>query len=99
MSGTILKPTKMSKAISVYIGSTGIPHPGPGGISQGLRASDKRRRPTVVNISQGLHVSNVPCAHRATDDVQRQVASAKACTHRMWHVRIGQTMSANGRWH
>jgi len=113
MSGAILKPIKMSKAIWVYIGSTGIPHPGTGGISQGLYASDKRHRPTVGNISQGLHVSNVPCAHRASDDGQWQVASAKACKHlannigqwqvalakacmlRMWHVRIGQAMSAN----
>jgi len=58
-------------------------------------ASGKRRRPTAGGISQGLHTSDVACAHRANNVGQWQVALAKACMLRMRHVRIGQAMSAN----
>ena len=81
MSGAILKPSKMPRGMWVYVGSRGVPRPGPGSISRGLRASD------------------VAGGHRASDVGQRQAASAKACTHRTWHVRIGQATSANDGQH
>ncbi|KAG5615371.1 hypothetical protein H5410_015195 [Solanum commersonii] len=82
MSGAILKPSKMSKAIWVYIGSTGIPHPGPSGISQGLRASNNRRRPMVGNISQGLRASNKRRRPMVGNISQGMHASNVPCAHR-----------------
>ena len=40
-------------------------------------------------ISEGLHASDVACAHLANDVGNRHGASAKACTHQSWRVRIG----------
>ncbi len=56
-------------------------------------------RPGPGSIIQGLRASDVACGHRASDVGQRQAALAKACTHRTWHVRIGQATSANDRQH
>ncbi|RAN66263.1 hypothetical protein B5P40_31960, partial [Bacillus sp. SRB_8] len=74
MSGAILKPSKMPRGMWVYVGSRGVPRPGPrqhrprpARIGRGMWASGKRRRPTAGGISQGLHASDVACAHRASD--------------------------------
>ncbi|KAG5614893.1 hypothetical protein H5410_014717 [Solanum commersonii] len=50
-------------------------------------------------ISRGLHSSTVACEHRLGDIGvgQWHAASNKAWTHLMWHVRIWQALSANGR--
>ncbi|KAG5614860.1 hypothetical protein H5410_014684 [Solanum commersonii] len=77
-----------------------------GEINQGLCASAgryqswlTRYRPTVGNINQGLHASDVSCAYRATNVGQWQAALTKACTHQPWrvHINLATSASANGR--
>uniref|UniRef100_M1DFC2 Uncharacterized protein n=1 Tax=Solanum tuberosum TaxID=4113 RepID=M1DFC2_SOLTU len=97
MSGASLNPSKMSRAIYVYVGSTGIPCLGTGEISKILYASDKRRRPTTCDISPFQHASEAACAYRSSNVGQRQIASAKACMHQTCHVRIMQETSVNGK--
>ena len=83
-----------------------------GEIAPGQRASvnrlrswsariERRHRPMASSIRQGMHASVVACAHRLGDIGvgQQQEASANACTHRTWHVRIWQKTSANGMWY
>ncbi|RAN68808.1 hypothetical protein B5P42_31310, partial [Bacillus sp. SRB_331] len=50
------------------------------------------------SIIQDIPASAVACAYQMGDISvgQRQAASAKACTHRTWHVHIWQMTSANG---
>jgi len=44
--------------------------------------------PTAGGISEGLHASDVACAHLANDVGNRHGALAKACTHKPWRVHI-----------
>uniref|UniRef100_M1DSV3 Uncharacterized protein n=1 Tax=Solanum tuberosum TaxID=4113 RepID=M1DSV3_SOLTU len=97
MSGAILNPSKMSRAIYVYVGSTGIPCLGIGEIGQILHASDRRRWPTTCHISPCQHASEAACAYRSSNVGQRLIASAKACMHQTFHVRIMQETSVNGK--
>jgi len=48
-------------------------------------------------ISEGLHASDVACAHLANDVGNRHGASAKACTHKLWRVRIDWASTAVAR--
>ena len=47
--------------------------------------------PTAGGISEGLHASDVACAHLANDVGNRHRESAKACTHKPWRVCIDWT--------
>ncbi|RAN86087.1 hypothetical protein B5P41_31325, partial [Bacillus sp. SRB_28] len=51
-------------------------------------------RPTTGDIGEGLHASDVACAHLANDVGNRHGASAKACTHKPWRVRIDWASTA-----
>jgi len=53
--------------------------------------------PTAGGISEGLHASDVACAHLANDVGNRHGASAKACTHKPWRVRIDWASTAVAR--
>uniref|UniRef100_M1D8M9 Uncharacterized protein n=1 Tax=Solanum tuberosum TaxID=4113 RepID=M1D8M9_SOLTU len=55
--------------------------------------------PTRRLTRQGLRASDVAGMHQASDVGQLQAASAKACTHRTWHMRIGQATSSNDGQH
>ena len=45
-------------------------------------------------IIQGLHSSDVACAHLANDIAQWHTSSAKSYMHQSWHVPIGRATSA-----
>jgi len=47
----------------------------------------RRRRQTAGDINQGLHASDMACAHLANNDGNRHTTSTKACTHKSWRVR------------
>jgi len=54
----------------------------------------KRCRPTARGINQGLHASDVACAHLANNDGNRHATLTKACTHKPWRVRIDWASAA-----
>jgi len=56
--------------------------------------SARRRRPTAGGNNQGLHASGVACAHLANNDGNRHATSTKACTYKLWCVRIGWASEA-----
>ncbi|KAG5568973.1 hypothetical protein H5410_064017 [Solanum commersonii] len=103
MSVRILKPSKMPRGVWVYAGSRGVPRPGPGSISQGLRASDvacgHRASDASANasgISQGLHaIGRGMCAwgkrrRPTTGNISKGLhASDVACAQRSADVARG----------
>ncbi|KAG5614858.1 hypothetical protein H5410_014682 [Solanum commersonii] len=68
-------------------------------IGQATSANDSQHQPRPARINHGVCASVVAYAHRPRDIGQWQEGSTKACTHLMWHIRIGKATSANDRQH